>query len=133
MEDLRLPVLNLSQGQIEELQEFFSEFGNCTDPILLLNLITKSTKHFWRGNFDLKAVPILLNDHDFPTLYTEIIPWLSSLFSRVREIFPTPMRGLTRLKPAVETYSLEQLVVVLSLIFFGLSRVPHCWFEVHAI
>jgi hypothetical protein len=132
MENLRLPVLNLSQGQIEELQEFFKGFAKCTDPYLLHELITKSTKHFWREDFDLRAVPILLNDHDFPTLYTEVIPWVSSLFSRVSEIFPTPLRGLTRLQPAVETYSLEQLVVVLSLIFFGLSRVPHFWFEVLA-
>jgi hypothetical protein len=125
-----LPKLNLSSHQIDELQEYFDAFARVSNSDQLVAFLKKSTKHFWRYSPRSDAAEVLLNVSAYPTLYTDIIPWLSSLFSRVREIFSTPLRLLEQQQAMKVDYTLEQLVVILSLMFFGMSPVTHTWHDV---
>lgn len=133
MEAVRHPELHLGEAQLDELQEYFLELSNSDNPLKLQSLIAKTTKRYWGSKNSAAGVLLLLTDQEHPTLYTELIPWVSGLLLRARSIFPTPIRLLQSYRSEVVEYTLEQLVVILSIVFFGMSTEPHSWFLVTPI
>mmetsp|Transcript_9448 Transcript_9448/g.18184 ORF Transcript_9448/g.18184 Transcript_9448/m.18184 type:complete len:423 (+) Transcript_9448:2586-3854(+) len=112
---------------LHELQGFFEEFKQIENSYDLQNFVRSTTRKYWK-NDQAGRLSQLLNDIEFYYLYRDLIPWLAELFSRATDILPASIIYLERGVAQTVEYTLEQLVVLLSLLFFGMIPEPHSWF-----